>query len=163
MNLRHIATVLLLMLTLTACGGQPNTSATISSPVPAGSSAAANAAAASPEDTVDRALESMTQKDQATLTDLFDRSVGTYAYPFAHAAIDRWSSLQGAVMPLATIALGPMQSRTIGTPEMSGETAHIVVAITYQIGKADWIFSLRQRDQVWKLLEITSKAERTSP
>jgi len=104
----------------------------------------------------------MTQKDQATLTDLFDSSVGTYAYPFAHAAIDRWSSLQGAVMPLATIALGPMQSRTISAPETSGETTRVVVAITYQIGKADWIFSLRQRDQVWKLLEITSKAERTT-
>lgn len=156
---KQLPIFVLLVLTLAACGGQQATnSASEASP--------ANVAPAvvSPEDTVNKALEAMAIKDEAGLMDMFDSSVATYAAPFAHGAIDRWSSLQGEVKPLSTIALGPIQLREIQAPETSGQTTRVVVTVTYETGKTDWTFSLRQRDQMWKLLEIDDKAkERKQP
>lgn len=149
----------LLALALAACGGQqaPNT-AMDAAP------AAASSTAASPEDTVNQAIVAMAQKDKATLIELFDSSVGNYADPFAFSAIQTWRSLQNKVDPLSTIALGPIKSQETKAPETSGQTTRIVVTVTYEIGKADWTFSLRQRDRAWKLLEINGKTtERKHP
>lgn len=149
----------LLALALAACGGQqaPNT-ATDAAP------AAASSTAASPEDTVNQAIAAMAQKDKATLIELFDSSVGNYADPFAFSAIQTWGSLQNKVDPLSTIALGSIKSQELKAPETSGQTTRIVVTVTYEIGKADWTFSLRQRDRAWKLLEINGKTtERKHP
>src|SRR5262245_50123930 len=90
--------------------------------------------------------------------------VSNYAAPFALTAIDDWNGMQDKVDPISAVALGSIQSREMQAPETTGQTTRVVVKITYEIGKADWTFSLRQRDQVWKLLEIRPKTtERKHP
>ncbi len=163
MMLRRTPILVLLVLLLAACGGQQSTN-TATNAAPAAAAPAPASAGASPEDTVNQAIEAMANKDEAGLIDMFDSSVATYAAPFAHTAIDDWSSLQDKVEPLSMIALGPIQSREMQAPETTGQTTRVVVKITYEIGKADWTFSLRQRDQVWKLLEVRPKpTERKHP
>lgn len=163
MNLRHIPILVLLALALAACGNQQDTN-TAANAAPAAAASAATSAAASPEDTVTQAIAAMANRDEAGLSDMYDSSVATYAVPFAHAAIDDWSSLHNPVAPMSMVALGPIQSQDMQAPETSGQTTRVVVKITYEIGKADWTFSLRQRDQAWKLLEIRPKTtERKRP
>ena len=155
MNLRCISILILIALALAACGGQQGTNTATN---------AAPAAAASPEETVTQAIAAMANRDEAGLSDMYDSSVATYAVPFAHTAISDWSGLKDKVDPISTVSLGPITSQQIGTPATAGQTTRVVVKITYEIGKADWTFSLRQRDQAWKLLEIRPKTtERKRP
>ena len=153
---KQLPIFVLLVLTLAACGGQQARNTVIeASPVTVAP------ILASPEDTVNKAIETMAIKDEAGLMDMFDSSVAMYAAPFAHGAIDRWSSLQDKVEPLSTIALGPIQSRQMQAPETTGQTTRVVVIVTHESGKAEWEFSLRERNQTWKLLNVNdTKTER---
>ena len=156
--------ILLLVLLLAACGGQQARDSTNYTARSIAAPAAASSAAASPEVTVNQAIEVMANSDEAGLSDMYDSSVAMYAAPFAQTAIQHWGNLQNNVEPLSTIALGPIQSREMHAPETSGQTTRIVVPVTYEIGKADLACSLRQRDQAWKLFESNGKTtERKHP
>src|SRR5262245_53005673 len=81
--------VALAMLLLVACGG---TSTANSAGAPGGASAAV-LAVTRPEDTVAKALDAMMQKDEATLTDMFDASVGDLRSTLAFQAIRDWTKI----------------------------------------------------------------------
>ena len=135
MNLRLISIFALLVLALAACG------------LP-------NLASSSPEDTVNQAYEALTNKDEASLTDLFDSSVSSYAPLLAGAAILDWHGSQAKADLSTEGTFGPIQSHQFGATEINGQTTRVVMSVTYEVRTVDWLFSLRQRDQGWKLLEI---------
>ena len=137
MHLRLISILALLTLALAACGGQPNPTASLS-----------------PEQTVNQAYEALTNKDEASLTDMFDSSVSGYASLLAQAAIMDWRDRQAKANLDTERTYGPIQSHQIGATETSGQTTRVIMTVTYEVRTADWLFSLRQRDQGWKLLEI---------
>ena len=149
--------LLLLVLLLAACGGQQARNSTNYTARSIAAPAAASSAAASPEDTVNQAIEVMANSDEAGLSDMYDSSVAMYAAPFAQTAFQHWGNLQNNVEPLSPITLGPIQSQEMKAPETTGLTTRIAVTVAYEIGKADWACSLRQRDQAWKLPEIRPK------
>lgn len=161
--LRRTPILVLLVLLLAACGGQQATN-TATNAAPVAVAPAPTVAAAKPEDTVNQAIKAMANRDQATLADLYDSSVATYAAPFALTAINDWNGMKNEVDPMSAVALGPIASQEMGAPDTAGQTTRVVVKVTYEIGKADWIFSLRQRDQAWRLLEVRpNTTERKHP
>jgi hypothetical protein len=137
-----------LALLLVACGGSGTTN-------PAGAPGGASApspSAAKPEDTVAKALDAMTQKDEATLTDMFDASVGNLRSTLAFQAIRDWTKINSEAQVPG--AVGPAQSRQVQPPEARGQTTVVRVNVTHQRGASAWEFTLRQAAEGWRLLEI---------
>jgi len=148
--IRRLVGMALLLLLLVACGGGDTSTNAPAAPA----APAASTAAASPEATVEKALTAMSARDEATLTDMFDQSVGNLRNTSAFEAIRDWNSMQSKPDPLAPGALGPVQSRQVQPPETRGQTTVVVVNATHQKGASVWEFQLRQTDQGWNLLEI---------
>jgi hypothetical protein len=145
--IRRLVGMALLLLLLVACGGGDTSTNAPAAPA----APAASTAAAGPEATVEKALTAMSARDEATLTDMFDQSVGNLRNTLAFQAIRDWNSMQSeARLP----PLGPVQSRQIQAPETRGQTTVVVVNATHQKGSSVWEFQLRQADQGWNLLEI---------
>lgn len=152
MGISRSALLLTLLLVLTACGS--TTSTRVSSlPLPA----AATAAPDDPTATVEQALTALRERDEATLTDLFDASVGTLANPLAYGAIARWRALTArpsASAFLTSVALGPAQAHTTQPPDTSGTTTRVVALVTHDHGDSRWTFTLRQGAHGWRLTAI---------
>jgi hypothetical protein len=145
---RRYACVALALLVLVACGGT-GTAPPASAPAPAGTPAPA---AAKPEDTVTKALDTMTQKDEAALTELFDTSVGNLKSTLAFQAIRDWMKISSdAQVPGA---VGPAQSRQIQSPEARGQATVVRVNVTHQRGASAWEFTMNQTADGWRLVEI---------
>ena len=146
--IRRCACVALVLLVLAACGG---TGTTPPASAPAGSSAVAPASA-KPEDTVTRALDAITQKDEAALTQLFDTSVGTLKSTLAFQAIRDWTKISSdAQVPGA---VGPAQLRQMQLPETRGQATVVRVNVTHRRGASVWDFMLHQTADGWRLVEI---------
>jgi hypothetical protein len=145
--IRRCICVALAML-LVACGG---TGTANPAGAPGGTSAPAPAAA-KPEDTVAKALDAMTQKDEAALTDMFDVSVGNLRSTLAFQAIRDWTKIASEAQVPG--AVGPAQSRQVQSPEARGETTVVQVNVTHQRGTSAWDFTMRQAADGWRLLEI---------
>ena len=149
--IRRCIGVALAMLLLVACGGTgtPNLAG-----APGGTTAPAPAAAKL-EDTVAKALDAMTQKDEAALTDMFDASVGNLRSTLAFQAIRDWMKIGSEAQVPG--AVGPAQSREVQSPEARGQTTVVQVNMTHQRGASAWEFTLRQAADSWRLLEIHGK------
>jgi hypothetical protein len=146
--IRRCVCVALAMLLLVACGG----TGTANSAGAPGSASAPAPAAAKPEDTVAKALDAMTQKDEATLTELFDTPVSNLKSTLAFQAIRDWTKISSdAQVPGA---IGPAQSRQVQSAEVRGETTVIQVNVTHQRGASVWEFTMNQAAGGWRLLEI---------
>lgn len=153
-----LALLLTLLLMLAACGGTPSASAPSAPTTPPTPPTAA--AADDPAATAEQALTALAAKDEATLTKLFDASVGNLANPLAYEAIERWRALTSpppASASLTSVAIGPAQSHVTQPPETSGTTARVVVLITHERGSSRWTFTLTQGAQGWGLNKITGE------
>jgi len=136
----------------------------VSALVACGSAGASGSApaAAGPEDTVTKALDAMTQKDEAALTELFDPSVGDLRSTLAFQAIRDWTKIgSDAQVPGA---FGPVQSRQVQSPELRGQATTVRVNVTHQRGASVWDFTLHQTADGWRLVEVHGQiAEQKQP
>jgi len=106
---------------------------------------------------VNQAVEAMANKDEVTLTEIFDSSIGNLRQAMAFQAIQRCNSMQTKTdIPIGG-ALGPIQSRQMQASESRGQTTVVPMIATDEIGAVRWEFSLRQTEQGWKLLDILGK------
>jgi hypothetical protein len=141
--IRRLVVTVLALLLLAACGGTNTDGNT--------AGGATGAAPAGPQAAVEKALTAMSAGDEATLTGMFDPSVGNLRNTLAFQAIRDWNAMQSeARLP----PLGPVQSRQVQPPEARGQTTVVVVNAMHQKGASVWEFQLRQADQGWNLLEI---------
>ncbi len=146
MLFRRMTLILTLILLLSACGGPSTGRAT------APGAASSSSSAAGPEATVNQALDALAARDEATLTAMFDASVGNLRSVRAFESVRDWIKLQSdAKVPGA---LGSVKARQLQPAEALGQTTMVAVIVTHQRGTARWEFSLKQTDQGWSLLNV---------
>ena len=139
---RMIVGLVLVVLLLAGCGG----------PAAGGTSAAS----ADPEATVNQAIDALAAQDEATLTGMFDESVGTLRPIRAAEGVSAWLRIQSPAQVPG--ALGAVQSRQMQPAEVHGKTTLIPVVVTHARGVSRWEFSLVATDQGWRLVNIHSQA-----